>query len=109
MIRAILIIGTGALVVGAIDLAAQTRAANPMANLKTIPERTNYRRDQPLRRRHRLHDSGRTGGAEGRAFDDVRLHQRGPRSATRWCNRTSSNARPSAPPVRPLSSAMTSA
>ncbi len=42
VIRAILVIGTGALVVGAIDLAAQTRAANPLANLKTIPERTNY-------------------------------------------------------------------
>ena len=78
MIRAILIIGTGALVVGAINLAAQTRAANPMANLKTIPERTNY--EQTSRYADVI---AFMTAVEQAAFDDVRLHQRGPRSATR--------------------------
>ena len=42
MIRSILVVGSAAIVVSAIGLAAQTRAANPLANLKTTPERTNY-------------------------------------------------------------------
>jgi len=42
VIRSILVVGSAAIVVSAIGLAAQTRAANPLANLKTTPERTNY-------------------------------------------------------------------
>jgi hypothetical protein len=40
--RTILVIGAAAAIGGAMHVAAQTRAASPLANLKTIPERTNY-------------------------------------------------------------------
>ena len=42
MIRSLFVVASAAVAVGAIGLAAQTRAGNPFANLKTTPERTNY-------------------------------------------------------------------
>jgi hypothetical protein len=42
VIRSIVVVASAAVAVGAISLAAQTRAANPLASLKTTPERTNY-------------------------------------------------------------------
>jgi hypothetical protein len=42
VIRSIFVVASAAVAVGAISLAAQTRAANPLASLKITPERTNY-------------------------------------------------------------------
>ena len=42
VIRTILVIGAAAAIGGAMHVAAQTRTASPLANLKTVPERTNY-------------------------------------------------------------------
>ena len=64
---------------GAPTLTAQGRPAARLT-LETTPERTRYRRDQPLRRRDGVRARGRRGVAASPP-DDVRLHARRPGAA----------------------------